>query len=204
MIIKCLVKNQILKRKDKFLLANKSLNNIKLEVEFKSSEWLKFNIIQGIFSNKNGQYRVLMNKENDNNYYCIVPSEVLTDEEFSISIAGGNLLTTNKINVYLRNSGVEFEALPNSSPTDIYMKIFEKLDSKYDNVSYENEYLSFYINDEVVKKIHISTIVDEIDPYFNNSPAKEISYNDMVSWNNKKDKSEIEDEYLNLQNYITS
>lgn len=106
---------------------------------------------------------------------------------------------TLKIMVQENDDIYQFDLL-----SDIIKKIFSKLNIKYDNVVLNNGDLTFYSNNNIIKTINIASIINEVDPYFNKSPAQQISYNDMESWNNKKDKSEIEDEYLRLENYMTS
>lgn len=98
------VSNQSIIRKDKFCVVAGSHNYLKAKFNFITDEWNDIETINVIFKRTYGRtYNVPL----DENQECIVPCDLIdTEGSFTVSVYGGNLITTdtNKINV--KKSGI--------------------------------------------------------------------------------------------------
>lgn len=136
---------------------------------------------------------------------CFVPTSMLNKEFFymKLILAG---VETNYVTVLLSEIVPPSPPEPTPVPPDIFEVIFDKLGTKFDDVQIVDDWLVFYSEESEVARIKLNqgSIDEEVDPIYSASPASDVSYNDIDAWNNKKDSSELDEEYLNLQNYMCS
>lgn len=132
---------------------------------------------------------------------CIIPTILLNKEYFYVKLLYGEN-QTNYVLIPLSEITPPTPPEPSPVPPDIFQIIFDKLGTKFDDVLISDSWLIFYSEDVEVARIKIND--EEVDPIYSSSPAHDISYNDIEAWDNKKDSSELDEEYLNLQNYMCS
>ena len=126
------IKNQILSRKDKNTLVNKSRGYVKCNFSFKTSEWTGLNKFV-IFKNEADEaYEVYLGTSCECD--CIIPSPVLIGDYFLVSIYGGNVITTDEKRVVLIKSGYTTDlSTVEEYDTDIFIYMLECLEGKADD-----------------------------------------------------------------------
>jgi len=152
------VNNQIITRLDDNILVNKSRHYVKCCFEFKTTDWQgieKFALFKDSWGNT---YRVYL--EAGCTCECEIPHDALKGTNFRISLYGGDLITTNELRVLLIPSGYTTR-LSNASveDKDIFIQIFEELQTKIDKVIYEDNCIRCYAGDELLCEVPL--IVDE-------------------------------------------
>lgn len=141
------VKNQIIRRIDKFDVVAKSINYLYAYFEFVTDDW-KDKVKTAIFRNgKDGTpYTVLL--EDD---VCLVPHEVLSGDDYYIyvSVFAGNLITVNTAKVYVQESGYTEGETPVDPTPSVYDQIIERLEKIEASQSIEGliEYIDHLLAD---------------------------------------------------------
>lgn len=155
------VNNQIITRLDDNILVNKSKNYVNCIFEFKTQEWqeiAKFALFKDDWGNT---YRTHLPA--GCTCECEIPHDALKGTNFRISLYGGDLVTTNELRVLLIPSGYTTRISDASvEEKDIFVQIFEELQTKIDKVIYEDSCIRCYSGDELLYEIPL--IVDtELD-----------------------------------------
>lgn len=148
------IDHQIMSRLDKNVLVNKSKNYVFCYFTFETTEWYdieKFAIFKDSWGNA---YECSLGT--NFTARCVIPSDALRGTHVKISIYGGDRITTNELTVLLIPSGYTTNINPVQDPDndkDVFVEIFEELDSKIDNIVYEDGYLRCYADGIVVAEL---------------------------------------------------
>ena len=152
------INNQIIKRLDDNILVNKSKNYVKCSFEFKTEDWQelpKFALFKDDWGNT---YRTHLGT--GCTFECAVPHDALRGTSFKVSVYGGDLVTTNELRVLLIPSGYTTRiATASPEEKDVFVEIFEELQTKIDKVIYEDNCIRCYAGDELLCEVQL--IVDE-------------------------------------------
>lgn len=115
------VKNQIIERVDKNKVVADSRNYLFAVFDF-SDEWN--GTITALFKKDGKSKEMLLD-----NGKCLVPDEVITEGEFSVSCVCGDRITANREYVSVAASGYEQGETPQPPTPDVYTQIIELLDN---------------------------------------------------------------------------
>lgn len=149
---------QYLKRTDHKTIANKSRNILKCKFSFKDSIWEDVDKFV-LFKNRTDTYNMHLGR--GGNVDCIVPWEVLVGKYFRLTVYGGDLITTNEITIPLVKSGYTNDVTPTRPHSkDVFEEILEELESKFDDVTYEDKTIKLYSDGELKNCISLP-FVDE-------------------------------------------
>ncbi|WP_407462777.1 hypothetical protein [Methanobrevibacter sp.] len=194
------IKKQIIKRLDENILVNKSKNYVKANFTFSTKEWRgieKFVIFKDSWGHA---YTQSLGQSCD--CTCDVPNDVLKGTHIKISVYGGDRVTSNELTILLIPSGYTTEISPASEGSkDVFVKIFEELESKIDQVEYTETSIVCYANNEIICEIPIITTVDDELSEISLNPVQ----NKVISnaLNNKEDIFDfVEKMDITIQNLI--
>lgn len=155
------INNQIITRIDKNILVNKSKNYVFCYFTFKTDDWLdkeKFVIFKDSWGNAYECY--IGNMEYCR---CVVPSDALKGTNFSVSVFGGDRITTNELTILLIPSGYTTRIVPSSGAADkdVFVQIFDELSNKIDNIVYEDGYLRCYAGENIITELMLLIDVED-------------------------------------------
>lgn len=148
-------------------LLNYNYNQYKASFRFTGEIWDdidKFAIFVDSWSNS-----CIVHLGEENEMECTIPSNVLKGTFFKVSVYGGDLITTNNVTIHLEMSGyIDFI---NSNPMganhecggskDIFVEIFEQLDTMVNSVTYSDKFLHLYGNDGLLDSVYLPFITEE-------------------------------------------
>lgn len=120
------IRNQLIKRVDKFIPMSKSRNYLVAHFDFKTGEWSHVPLKTAIFEMENGTaYKTIISEDGD----CMVPWETIDTTGFIyVSVFGGDRITTGKARVRIAQSGYIEDAENETEPTqDIYDQLIDEL-----------------------------------------------------------------------------
>lgn len=138
------IENQRIRQCDDNFIVQKSNKYLKLNFHFLTDDWIdlsKFIILKD--SNRTA-YEFSYSDDG-----IIVPSAVLTGNQFYVTVYGGNSekrITTNEVGVLIAKTGYTRDITPvEDEPEDVFVQIFEMLDDKPDKsdisaVGYSGDY----------------------------------------------------------------
>ena len=154
------INNQILQRTDKQIIVNKSRNYIHCTFTFKTEEWNNIEKF-AIFKNNRGKaYTCFLGKSIE--CTCTIPSPAMTGNYMKISIYGGDLITTTELKIILLPSGYTIDISPiDPSAKDVFVEAFETIQSKIDQVEFEDGYLKCYGGGVLLDETPIITNLEE-------------------------------------------
>lgn len=168
------VNNQILSRVDKQVLVNKSVNYVFCNFEFQTDDWEatdKFVIFKDSWGKA---YTISLGISNT--IRCVVPQEALKGTHFKISVYTGDsesLITTNELTILLIPSGYTTNITPTSSgDPDIFIQIFEELETKIDSIIYEDGFLRCYADGKLITELELPLIVDDTLSHESKNPVQ--------------------------------
>ena len=149
MELKFSIENQIIKRTDNEIIVNKARNII--QATFTFNEIWNDNEKIVIFKDDKGQsIREYLGRVGAS-YTINVPGNVLRGRYFSVSVYAGDLLTTNAVIVYLKESGYtkyhhkhKHHPHGDDDAKDVFVDIYEKIYSCFDSVDFKDSALNFY------------------------------------------------------------
>lgn len=137
------VNQQLLRRTDNQIIVNKSRNYIHCTFTFQGDDWENIEKF-AIFKNNRGNAYICFLGSNME-CTCTIPSPAMTGNYMRISLYGGDLLTTQELKVILLPSGYTIDITPvDPSAKDAFVEAFETIQSKIDQVEFEDGYLKCY------------------------------------------------------------
>lgn len=115
--------------------AEGSKNYLKCKFNFSSVDWTGL-VKVAVFKNEQGKE---FNKYLGRGAYgeCFVPHGALKGDYFTVCVYGGDLITTNEVIVTLARTG--YTRRCSAGEQDIFIDIFEEIDSKVDMTSHEDD-----------------------------------------------------------------
>ena len=116
------VGNQTIIRTDRNKIVANSKNYLFADFSF-SSDWDGV-IKTAIFSKGKKSYSVILDKDNS----CLVPWEVLEVGDFSVSVFGGDLITTDSSIIPVIESGYTEGQTPSNPTPDVYQQIISMIE----------------------------------------------------------------------------
>lgn len=204
MILNFEINQQIIERVDSNILVNKSKNYLECNFKFKTSEWTdieKFAIFKDSWGSS---YRVHLGKECEST--IIVPEEALRGTFFKVSLYGGDRVTTNEKTIPLIPAGYTSEIKsPEGSDVDVFVQIWEALDEKVSNITYEEGVMRVYSEKgeitsfELTPSVHWDDIVDVPETF---PPSEHIHTSQDVSDFDSRTGSEVKAGLRQLANRI--
>lgn len=124
------VKNQTIKRIDEFTVIAGSIDYLYASFSFETEEWEGFTKT-ALFIKGDKAYSVLIGDNGE----CLVPWEVLTGKGFvRVSVFGGQLITTNLVEIFVAPTGYTEETENTKEPTpSVYDTVIGYLDDVKDS-----------------------------------------------------------------------
>lgn len=173
MILNFEVNNQIMKKCDTnedIDLLNYNYNQYCCNFSFNTDENSLWNEIDkfAIFTDGwNNTSIVHLGTENSVN--CFVPKDVLRGTFFKVSVYGGDLISTNNVFIPLQMSGyVDYNPFNQNGSNinlnnkkDIFVEIFTNLDTKVDNIIYDEHSLHLFNGEKLIESVFLPFIVEE-------------------------------------------
>jgi len=160
MIIKFKVENQRITRLDSNFVVNGTKNYLFAEFDF-SEEWT--GDIFEIF--KNSELSKAYNQLIEDGR-CTVPWEVLQNPgTLSVSVFGGDLITSNSVAIKLHESGYDENAKESMTPTpEAFEQLLQKVKQEFTmtNHSHENKDVIDIITEESLHKIEMAAVVYDL------------------------------------------
>lgn len=138
--------NQILKRTDNQDIVNKTNNYHRCRFTFQEeSEWVNLNKFV-IFTDGWGNTSTVHLGRGSTVLCCLIPDNILRGSYFKVSLYGGELYTTNDVSIPLIQSGYNHHRPSKSCnlQKDIFVEIFERIDSKISNIAYDDYCIHTY------------------------------------------------------------
>lgn len=162
------IKGQVLTRVDSQEVMNKNKNVYKCRFTFdESDEWVNANKFVR-FTDGWGNSTVAHLGKSSNILSCLVPDKVLQGSYFKISVYAGNLLTTNNVSVGLVQSGYVRHGRNNHchmdsccDEKDIWVEVFERLDTIIDSIIYDNNTLHLFSRDTLIESIYLPFVSED-------------------------------------------
>ena len=164
MNLEFVINNQILKRIDSQDVVSKNHNIYKCRFIFEEdSDWDDVNKFV-IFTDGWGSSTTVHLGKSSNILTCLVPDNVLKGSYFKISVYGGDLLTTNNVSVSLIESGYmkHKHSGCNKHHKDVFVEIFDRLDSAIDSAVYENHCIHLFSRDSLIESVYLP-FIDETE-----------------------------------------
>lgn len=185
MILKFNVSNEILKKRETPTVVDQNTNYYKCRFFMDEQIW-HGSLISATFMNDLGYTESVQLGEYSKLLSCLVPSRLIQGGYFSLYISDDNNRKTNTISVTLTNHYEKAQPKCN-----IISEIFEHIDTKIDDLVYENQQIKCYSNGNLVDVIYIGNadeeavrnwVNDEIDILRSTlaNIAFSGSYNDLV------------------------
>lgn len=148
-------------------VVSKNYNTYRCRFTF-SDEWIDLNKFV-IFRDGWGETTTVHIGKGSSILCCMVPNNVLDGTHFKLMVYGGDLLSTNNVSIPLVTSGYT-NGLTDPSCTrkqkDIFIEIFNELDTKPDSIVYSNHCLNLFNKDTLVESVYLpfadETIVDDL------------------------------------------
>ena len=194
------IQKQILKRLDENILVNKSKNYVKANFTFNTIEWR--NIEKFVIFKDSWGHAYVQSLGKSCDCTCDLPDEVLKGTHIKVSVYGGDRVTSNELTILLLPSGYTTEITPTTDGSkDVFVRIFEDLESKIDYVDYTENSIRCYAGNEIICEIPIISIVDDELSEISVNPVQ----NKVISnaLNNKEDIYDfIERMDLTIRNMI--
>ena len=164
------ITNNHLKRTDNNTIYNKNRNIYTCQFQFQTGTeediWTDLNRFC-IFTDSWGNDEIIALGKSDT-VSCPIPNSILEGTYFSIALYGGDLVSTDRVTIPLVESGYKHHKCSDKAK-DIFVDIFDSLDTKIDDVSFDNDTLYLYSNGELVNSVsfvdgydYISEMIDEI------------------------------------------
>lgn len=179
MILNFEITNQILKRTDHNLIVSKSKNYIQIQFKFKTSDWTDLNKFV-IFKDSWGDaYTLNLGTECDTT--VTVPEEALKGNFFKVTVYGGDRITTDEKTVPIIPSGyTEKIKIPEGTAPDIFVQIFNALDEKVSEITYNDGVMEIYSNNGLLASYDLfSDIRDEFAPLIHTHTSDDVSDFDL-------------------------
>lgn len=157
MELKFSIENQIIKRIDNEILVSKTRNAVDATFTF-NELWNDSEKIVIFRDDQGRSIREYLGKLGAS-YTIPVPSRALCGRYFSVTVYAGDLLTTNTLIVYLKDSGYHPHHHKHhkhnhdcncDEDKDIFIDIYEKLHSRFDSLDFRDNNLSFYSDGELL------------------------------------------------------
>lgn len=150
MELKFRVKNQSITRTDTNIVAADSRNYLFAAFTF-SEDW---DGIEKTAIFKNGSEIVHMVL--DENDVCKVPNALIKKGWLTISVFGGELITTNTYDLEILKSGLESEEnIPEDPEEKLYLQILDKIGKKGDKIAYKDDVLTMKSGNKKIAEVPI-------------------------------------------------
>ena len=156
------VNNQILKRIDSQEVVSKNHNIYRCRFTFaQDSDWFTINKFV-IFHDGWGNSTTVHLGKGSEKLCCLVPDEVLDGSYIKVSIYGGDLLTTNAVSIPLIESGYTYDhANQYSTQKDIFVEIFEQLETTIDSIVFNDNCLHLFSKDKLIESVFLPFATNE-------------------------------------------
>ncbi len=154
------IKNQTLKRNESLTVVNKSKNIVKCLFTFEDPSdedniWDNINKFV-IFKDSWGNDITLFLGKTIDTLSVVVPDTILQGTYFTLTVYGGDLITTNYVTVPLKQSGYNHHHGDGScyhEHKDIFTDIFDRLDETVEDISFSNGCLHIYKDHKLVESV---------------------------------------------------
>lgn len=154
------VNGQVLKRTDDNEVVNKNYNIYRCIFTFEDEDWVDLNKF-AIFKDGWGNTETVHIGKNSNKLCCLVPNEVLNGTYFKVSIYGGDQMATSNVSIPMVTSGYtgrRSDPACSRKQKDIFVEIFEQLDSTIDSIVYADNCLHLFSRDRLIESVYLPFI----------------------------------------------
>lgn len=156
--------NQILKRTDTTTIISKAKNIIKTSFSFNGDIWDNINKF-AIFTDSWG-HKTTIHLGKSIICSCIIPASCLDGSHFKVCVYGGDLVTTNDVTIPLSSTGYSkhhhhHEDCKPYVGKDIFVDIFDRLDTKIEDIIFQDNCLQLYANGELIDSVCLNGLVDD-------------------------------------------
>ena len=139
------IRNQNISRVDNFIPVRNSVNYLYAEFNFKTDDWNGRNKTAVFEADDGNRYPVILGETNT----CIVPWEVLEGLSFKVSVFGGDLITSDSVDIKLYEAG--YKDTDTKEPTPgVYDQLLTKLDKKADGIAIDGNMVRLYSGSEII------------------------------------------------------
>ena len=155
--------NQLLKRLDNEIIVSKSRNIIKAIFTIEGEVWDgvdKFVTFADAFDNRRTVHLGLGSV-----CECVVPASCLETSYFKMTVYGGNLVVTNALTIPLVDGGYSRHCDVDTKK-DIFVEIFDSLNSKIDDIIFADNCLHLFSNGSLIDSVCL--------PYVNEVQVRDI------------------------------
>lgn len=150
------IKNQTLKRNESLTVVNKSKNIVKCIFNFEDDSdniWDNINKFV-IFKDSWGNDITLFLTKTLDTASVVVPDTILQGTYFTLTVYGGDLITTNYVTIPLKQSGYSHERNNcYNEHKDIFTDIFDRIDDTIQDITFSNRCLHIYKNEHLVESV---------------------------------------------------
>lgn len=150
------IKNQTLKRNESLTVVNKSKNIVKCIFNFEDNPdniWDNINKFV-IFKDSWGNDITLFLSKTLDTASVVVPEPILQGTYFTLTVYGGDLITTNYVTIPLKQSGYS-HGRNNCyhEHKDIFTDIFDRIDDTIQDITFSNGCLHIYKDGHLVESV---------------------------------------------------
>lgn len=156
MILEFKVSKDILKKKDSPMVVNQSTDYYKLKFYPDKKIW-QGSLLFATFTNNLGSIETIPLGEYNEILSCIVPPRIINGDFFSLYICSDDNRKTNTISITLTNNYRKAEKKCN-----IISEVFAHIDTKIDDIIYDNYQIKCYSNGELIDAIYIGNVDEDL------------------------------------------
>ena len=158
------VNDQQLRRVDSTKIVGSNRNVYTCKFTFIDSAWDELHKF-AIFTDGWGTTIKCHLGKDSNILTCLVPEEVLEGANFKVAVYGGDLLSTNNVTIPIIESGykkhIRSKGACPGDKKDVFVEIFDSLDTKIDSIAFSNDYLHFLCNDKLVESVYLPYLTED-------------------------------------------
>jgi len=174
MILEFKVSNEILKKRETPAVVDQNTNYYKCKLYMDKKFW-QGSLIYATFMNDVGYIETVQLGEYNKLLSCLVPQRIVQGGFFSLYISDDSNYKTNTISVTLTNHYKKARQKCN-----VISEIFEQIDTKIDDLVYDNYQIKCYSNGELIDVIYIGNVDEQM--------VKDWVYDEMTTF-----RSELSD-----------
>ena len=152
MILEFKVSNEILKKTETPAVVDQNTNYYKCKLFMDKNVWQE-SLISATFMNDLGYIETVQLGEYNELLSCLIPSRIVQGGYFSLYISNDNNYKTNTISVALTNHYKKAEPKCN-----VISEIFEQINTKIDDLVYDNYQIKCYSNGELIDVIYLGNV----------------------------------------------
>lgn len=156
MILEFKVSNEIFKKRETPVVVDQNNHYYKCKFYMDKNVWYG-SVLFATFTNDLGYIETVQLGEYNELLSCLVPQRLIQGGHFSLYISSNNNHKTNTIFIALTNHYKKAKPKCN-----IISEIFEHIDTKIDDLVYDNHQIKCYSNGELIDVIYIGNVDEDL------------------------------------------